>query len=194
MKRGRSIPVLERPKRRKPEISPEDRALWAHVARSAVPLPGRVLPELPDMPPPPEPEILPAADEAAPPMPRRNRALLPLSGLEKSLARDLRRGRADIDGRIDLHGMRQAEAHAALLGFIHRMHHRGARLVLVITGKGSPEPGPIGDERGILRRMVPHWLADPVLRRCVIGYEPAGRAHGGEGALYVRIRRARPEP
>ncbi len=119
---------------------------------------------------------------------------MPLSGLEKTLARDLRRGRAEIDGRIDLHGMRQAEAHAALLAFVHRMHHRGARLVLVITGKGSPEPGPYGDERGVLRRMVPHWLADPVLRRCVIGYEPAGRAHGGEGALYVRIRRAKSEP
>lgn len=191
MKQGRTIPVLDRPKRRKPEISPEDRALWAHVARSAVPLPGRILPELPEVT--PEPDAPPAVKPALP-LPPRNRMLLPLSGLEKSLARDLRRGRAEIDGRIDLHGMRQAEAHAALLAFIHRMHHRGARLVLVITGKGAPEPAPFGQERGILRRMVPHWLADPVLRRCVIGYEPAGRAHGGDGALYVRIRRARPEP
>jgi len=193
VKRGRSIPVLERPKRRKPEISPEDRALWAHVARSAVPLPGRMLPELPEALPEPGPGDRPAEHLAVPPLPRRSRALLPLSGIEKSLARDLRRGRAEIDGRIDLHGMRQAEAHAALLAFIHRMHHRGARLVLVITGKGGPERSAFGDERGVLRRMVPHWLADPVLRRCVIGYEPAGRAHGGEGALYVRIRRAKPE-
>lgn len=190
MKRGRSIPVLDRPKRKKPEISPEDRALWARVARSAVPLPGRILPELPEEPPPP-PDPRPI--EAPATLPRRQRTLQPLSGLEKNLARDLRRGRADIDGRIDLHGMRQAEAHVALLGFIHRMHHRGARLVLVITGKGNPEPGLFGEERGILRRMVPHWLADPVLRRCVIGYEPAARGHGGDGALYVRIRRAKSE-
>lgn len=185
--------MLDRPKRRKPEISPEDRALWAHVARSAVPLPGRILPDLPEPTPTPEPEARPL-DAQTLPQPRRSRTLLPLSGLEKSLARDLRRGRAEIDGRIDLHGMRQAEAHAALLAFIHRMHHRGARLVLVITGKGGPERSTFGDERGVLKRMVPHWLADPVLRRCVIGYEPAGRAHGGEGALYVRIRRAKVEP
>lgn len=193
MKRGRSVPNLDRPKRRKPEISPEDRALWAHVARSAIPLPGRDLPDLPEAPPVPEPDVQAIAPPAPPP-PRRGRTLPPLSGIEKGLARDLRRGRTEVDGRIDLHGMRQAEAHAALLAFIHRMHHHGARLVLVITGKGSPESGAFGDERGVLRRMVPHWLADPVLRRCVIGYEPAGRAHGGDGALYVRIRRAKPEP
>jgi DNA-nicking Smr family endonuclease len=100
------------------------------------------------------------------------------------------RGRMPIDGIIDLHGMRQDEAHRALLNFIHRKHHDGAAVVIVVTGKGDPDPE---RGRGVLRRMVPHWLADPGLRRCVLGYEEAAQQHGGGGALYVRIRRPREE-
>lgn len=179
-----------RPRRRKGEITAEDHALWAHVVKSAKPLPGRVLPEAPDAPAQPEPPraagqpllVLPAEPKA--------RSLPPLSGIEKRMVKEVARGQRAIDARIDLHGMRQAEAHAALVGFIHRAHAGGAKLVLVITGKGGGLDA-FGEERGVLKRLVPHWLADPVLRRMIIGFESAGRGHGGEGALYVRIRRRR---
>jgi DNA-nicking Smr family endonuclease len=98
------------------------------------------------------------------------------------------RGREAIDARMDLHGLTQAEAHAALARFLHSASGRGARLVLIITGKGGRSGG---SERGVLRRQVPHWLALPEFRDLVIGFEDAHLAHGGEGALYVRLRRRR---
>lgn len=97
------------------------------------------------------------------------------------------RGRAAIDGRLDLHGLTQGEAHAALLRFLRAAVSRGARLVLVITGKGARGDG----ERGVLKRQVPQWLSLPEFRALIVGYEDAHVAHGGEGALYVRVRRSR---
>jgi DNA-nicking Smr family endonuclease len=97
------------------------------------------------------------------------------------------RGKEPIDARLDLHGLTQAQAHSALLHFLREASARGARLVLVITGKGGR-----GDsERGVLKRQVPHWLALPEFRAFVVGYDDAGLRHGGEGALYVRLRRPR---
>jgi DNA-nicking Smr family endonuclease len=98
------------------------------------------------------------------------------------------RGKEAIDGRLDLHGLTQSEAHAALSRFLRTASSRGARLVLVITGKGVRASD---GERGVLKRHVPQWLGLPELRAFVIGFESAHIAHGGEGALYVRIRRAR---
>ena len=88
-------------------------------------------------------------------------------------------------------GMNQAEAHQALRGFLRHSQASGARLVIVVTGKGGPldEAGPWAHERGVLRRLTPHWLREPDLREVVLGFEEAGRAHGGSGALYVRLRR-----
>ncbi len=121
-----------------------------------------------------------AKKPAAPP------ALAPIGRRDKAR---LSRGRQEIDARIDLHGMTQARAHRALLAFLQRAHADGATFVLVITGKGRVS----GDEReqGVLRRQVPHWLALPEFRTIVVGYEQAHIGHGGEGALYVRVRRAR---
>jgi DNA-nicking Smr family endonuclease len=117
---------------------------------------------------------------------------LPLVPLDRRLRRELARGRGAIDGALDLHGLTQAEAHQALRGFLRHSQARGARLVIVVTGKGGPmdAPGPFGAERGVLRRLAPHWLREPDLRSIVMGFEEAGRAHGGSGALYVRLRRA----
>lgn len=100
----------------------------------------------------------------------------------------LARGREEIEGRLDLHGLTQSEAHAALLRFLRAAVARDARLVLVITGKGRREG--VG-ERGVLKRQVPHWLALPEFRGLVVGFEDAHISHGGEGALYVRLRRRR---
>ena len=98
------------------------------------------------------------------------------------------RGKDEIDGRLDLHGLTQSEAHAALLRFLRTAQLARRRLVLVITGKGARAAE---GERGVLRRQVPHWLGLPEFRALVVGFEDAHIAHGGEGALYVRIRRTR---
>jgi DNA-nicking Smr family endonuclease len=102
-----------------------------------------------------------------------------LAPLEPKLARNLKRG-GGVDARLDLHGYRQDEAHSHLISFLKNQQSRGARVVLVITGKS-----------GILNRMVPAWLAEPALRAAVIGFSEASAKHGGSGAMYVRLRRER---
>ena len=129
---------------------------------------------------------------AVPALPAKPKAK-PLAPLEPKARRRLSRGQSDVDARIDLHGMRQHEAHGELHRFVAHAHGAGYRLVLVITGKGKTLPGgfeALGREAGVLRRMVPQWLAEPAMRNIILGYEPASARHGGEGALYVRLRRA----
>jgi DNA-nicking Smr family endonuclease len=93
-------------------------------------------------------------------------------------------GREAIGGRIDLHGLGQDQARAALTAFIVGASDRGVRGVLVITGKGA-----LGD--GVLRRRAPEWLAEPPLRLLIAGISDAHRRHGGQGALYVALKRRR---
>jgi len=109
-------------------------------------------------------------------------------GIARREKQALARGRAAIEGRIDLHGMTQTEAHAALLRFLHRSQAHGAKFVLVITGKGAALASHGG---GILRRQVPLWLVLPEFRACVIGFDAADAGHGGDGALFVRLRKSR---
>jgi DNA-nicking Smr family endonuclease len=104
--------------------------------------------------------------------------------IEPNRRRRIARERDPIDGRIDLHGMTRFEAEDRLKAFVRRAHADGWRAVLVITGKG-----PFGD--GMIRRWAPVWLADPGLRDAVAGVAQAGRQHGGEGALYVALKRRR---
>ena len=97
-----------------------------------------------------------------------------------------------MEARLDLHGMRQRDAHAALRRFLKAAQAKNYRHVLVITGKGA-EPDAqrsfyAGEERGVLRQAVPHWLGQPDLADVVISYSEAPRRLGGEGALYVRVR------
>jgi len=169
-------------------------SLWRHALRDVVPLPGRDLAALEPAPSPPgkpEPPSPPpaVAPVPAPAIPRPP----PLAPLERKLRQRLSRGNLAVDGHLDLHGMRQGEAHLALLRFVQQAHRSGARVVLVVTGKGGGDGAAIATEheRGVLRRLVPHWLAEPGLRGLVLGFEQAARGHGGGGALYVRIRRAR---
>lgn len=176
-----------KPKPKGKPLTQEDHALWSHVARSITPLEGRILPDLTELPAATLPEAR-AASAVLPEAPPRPPALPPLARLDKRSLRQISRGTTEIDARIDLHGLRQSEAHAALHSFLYREHHAGARVALVITGKGGGIDAR-GEERGVLRRLVPHWLADPAMRRIVMGFESAARGHGGEGALYVRLRR-----
>ncbi len=115
----------------------------------------------------------------------------PLAPIERNLRRRLSKGKADIDGKLDLHGLNQEDAYHALTAFIHRAVLHNKSLVLIVTGKGGRKAQSEAYHTGILRRMVPIWLSDPALRGLVIGFEEAAIAHGGAGALYVRLRRAR---
>lgn len=113
--------------------------------------------------------------------------------IEPKLHRKLRRGHLPIDATIDLHGLRQEEAHAALCRFIAARFARGDRTVLVITGKGLKKTG-FGQlaQKGVLRAMLPLWLSEKTLAPMIAGWENAARDHGGEGAFYVRLKRAKP--
>ncbi len=178
------------PPHRLRRLSDEEIALWTEVARSVSRRRGASLPT-PSRPFAPKPAAPPApAAASAAAKPERHRPP-PLAPLERRLKRELARGRAPIDGALDLHGLTQAQAHQALRGFLRHSQARGAKLVIVVTGKGGPldELAPLGQERGVLRRLAPHWLREPDLRSVVLGFEEAGRAHGGSGALYVRLRR-----
>lgn len=186
-------------RRRGKLLSEAEIALWRQVARAVKPLPGR-----PALEPEPEPKAAPApllpegAAVAAAPAARKlaaKPAQPPLAPLERRLLTQLRRGRQSVEAVIDLHGMRQDEAHAALRGFLRLQQLRGAKLVLVVTGKGAAGEFSFGEERGVLRRNVPHWLRLPDLRPLVVGFDEAEQRHGGSGALYIRLRRIRePQP
>lgn len=107
--------------------------------------------------------------------------------LGRRMKRSVARGKEPIEARLDLHGLTQSEAHGALMRFLRNAQARDARLVLVITGKGR------GGETGVLRRQVPQWLGLAEFRALVVGFQDAHVAHGGKGALYVRLRRGRNE-
>ena len=173
------------------KLSDEDRVLWNLVARSAVPLKGRKPLQAAEPAAPPAAESA-AAGPAKPAPPRPQAAPAPAATprpapkhvIDRPTLDKLAKGRVPIEGRVDLHGMSQDEAYFLLLSFLQNAHARGARYVLVITGKGSSSGGD-----GILRRAVPGWLATPSFRALVSSHEPAAQKHGGGGALYVRLRR-----
>jgi len=119
---------------------------------------------------------------APPPMVKQGPA--PPADVDANLHRRLARGRESLAARIDLHGLTQDAARAVLTGFVRRAVDDGWRAVLVITGKGVS-----GD--GVLRRRVPDWLAEAPIREHVAGVSEAHRRHGGEGALYVALKRKR---
>ena len=165
------------------------------------PLPGRALPPLPipsaatpvavPLPPkalPMPPRIVPPAAGAPAPRPTRltegKHATVP--GLDRRSTQRLKRGQLPIEARLDLHGMTREAAHAALNAFLRFSQHEGRRAVLVITGKGGA-----GDS-GVLRRAVPRWLHEGGNRERVLAYSSARPQHGGEGAIYVLLRRQRP--
>jgi DNA-nicking Smr family endonuclease len=181
----------DRDKRRHRRLSEDERRLWTGITRSIAPLKRkRIVPHPVESPAAPHQLAPPPRRRAEPPavrpaMPKPAPALVPL---DRRLKQRLARGTEPIAARIDLHGKTQSQAYAALAGFLRRLQAEDARWVLVITGKGTGARELAG-ERGVLKRQVPEWLRLPELRRYVLAVEPAHRAHGGEGALYVRLRR-----
>ena len=176
--------------RRDKALTPEDRILWGRVARSVTPMKGRTVEH--DEPEADEFAVMLEAAQARKPAPagpaqapapaREHRP--PAHGIDRPTRAKLAKGRLAIEGKVDLHGLTQSEAHALLLSFLHRAYADGRRHVLVVTGKGAS----LGSD-GVLRRAVPGWLATPPFRVLVGAHEPAAARHGGSGALYIRLRR-----
>jgi DNA-nicking Smr family endonuclease len=194
-----SIPELSSLPRRKRALSEEERVLWESVAKQTKPLRKRSRAAKPQLAAPDSqtpvatkaaaaPKAHPAAKVPRAPRPDPPPTAPPLAPLGRRERSQLSRGRKEIDARLDLHGMTQTRAHRALSGFLQRAHSEGLTFVLVITGKGRMGAE---SERGVLRRQVPQWLSLPEFRSLVVGFEEAHVGHGGEGALYVRIRRSR---
>ena len=194
--------------RRRRDLRPDERELWQRVEQTAHPLhPSR--------------KPLPAPRAEAKPKPPSEAPPVDLSGfslggrapaksadhrLQPSLSerlssqpvrmdakahRRMKRGKMEVEGRIDLHGLTLSAAHPRLMSFVFSAHASGKRLVLVITGKGRDrdDGGPIPERRGILRHQVPHWLNDGALRPIILQVTTAHQRHGGSGAFYVYLRR-----
>lgn len=170
-------------------LSDDERALWKGFARSVTPLrrdAGKELDIPPDQP----------ARCQTPQPPQSVRQHRPpskqpatLMQFDRRLRQRVARGGTAIDARIDLHGMTQNQAHAALLRFLAQAQTQDAKFALVVTGKGTGRAPGSASERGVLRRQVPLWLALPEFRRFIVGFDQAHVSHGGEGALYLRLRR-----
>jgi DNA-nicking Smr family endonuclease len=165
-------------------LRPEEVKVWGLVASTVRALPGRFVPktETAEPPAPIDPDA-PAArvppTKAAKP---KTKTRGPLEDIEPNRRHRIARDRDPVTARLDLHGLDQVRAQVILESFLQRAWEDGSRAVLVITGKGVQ-----GD--GILRRRAPEWLASRHLAHIVAGVSPAARHHGGDGALYVALKR-----
>jgi DNA-nicking Smr family endonuclease len=169
-------------------LSPDEIELWTRVTADVRPAPGRdrrraLIEAAPRA---PEPRAAPTPQ--SPKEKTSSRPVPPIADIDHRTRTKLRRGRLEVDAKLDLHGLRQAEAQRALFDFLRRAQAGGARMAIVVTGKGVRS-----EDGGVLRRIVPMWLQAPQLRDLVVSFGEAARNHGGEGALYVQIRRARKE-
>jgi len=179
----------------------DDAALWEKVVETAAPLkrsrnaavpkPAKIAAPASKAKPPQGPRPTQPAPKPAPKPSRVPRA----APLDRQTSRQLDKGKLEVEARLDLHGMRQRNAHAQLRRFLKTAQARGLKHVLVITGKGADQAASRSfyeeDERGVLRNAVPHWLAELEFAPLVVSFAQAPRRLGGGGALYVRLRRPR---
>lgn len=178
----------------------DDADLWGHVAATVQPLSGHLKNRTPEV----ESKLVsvnsgpagknsPSRVSPVPePRPQARPALPKLSlssqpGINKSASKKLKKGQQRIEARIDLHGMTQIEAHQALNSFIAAAYHGVKRYVLVITGKGLKPDGTFG----VIHGGVPRWLNEQPNRSRVLAFTHANPKDGGEGALYVMLKRKR---
>jgi DNA-nicking Smr family endonuclease len=188
------------------DLSPDEANLWRKVARSTKPY--KALPDA--VPIATQAPLTSPAPAKAPELPhmalkRAKAARLVATSARKPLSskpsptpvadasghKKVRRGKLDIDARIDLHGMRQIEAQTVLAGIIARTRANCGRCVLVVTGKGRPiDPGEdfITPQPGVIRRRLPEWLSGVGIREHVSGFAPANAKDGGSGAFYVLLK------
>ena len=180
-------------KRQSGPLRLEDQALWAHVTHDVTPLKEKQA----------DPSDLTDRreneDQSQCIKPRAQRLVEPRKtttshpsyahgqapSLEKRTQMRLRRGQVAIEARLDLHGMTQSQAHDRVYRFLEAARNNGLRTVLVITGKGLRRDGQIG----VLRSAVPQWLNELPLRDWIKAFDHAAPRDGGEGALYILLRR-----
>jgi DNA-nicking Smr family endonuclease len=190
------------------KVTADEARLWEHATRSLAPVKAkpRVVSPAPSAPASTPTSQAPTSGKAsaatrepsaAPVAKAKSRPPAPLADFDRRKVRQIASGKIEVEARIDLHGSRQRDARARLHAFLLAAHAKGHKTVLVITGKGGEEPADglgslMGErQRGVIRRNVPHWLEDPDLRAVVLSYTQAGPRHGGAGALYVQLRKAR---
>ncbi len=181
-----------------PSLNARDRAVWDAVTKSVTPLGER-----PEVPPPPKaPRARIIRDDGLPSDWYAGSSPAPTTRVDRKTRRNLAKGRQEFDRSIDLHGMTQDHAFNALKSVIEGCVRRGDKALLVVTGKGGARfsqltAPPVAyrtrdafdQHGGVLKRMVPLWLSGPDLKSFVHSYGPAAQEHGGEGALYVILRR-----
>ncbi|SCA56312.1 conserved hypothetical protein [Candidatus Terasakiella magnetica] len=187
---------VEAPEKRKRGLSVGETQLWKKVTDEVNPLPGRFV-DLEGADPMPEPVATRPYPDHAVPLPTHrsddsHKSFDPLvhgkaAGVDKRTMEKLRRGKMPMEGRLDLHGFTQDQAHSSLMRFIDQAYAQGKRCVSVITGKGTQLNGKVG----VLRERVPHWLNQPGLRSKIIAFTYAPKNEGGEGALYILLKRWR---
>ncbi|WP_321395768.1 Smr/MutS family protein [Emcibacter sp.] len=180
-------------------LTEEEKKLWSKVTRD-------VQQRSPDLVPAEQEDAIPSGRKPAKkpashvtprarPVPQRQEHA-PVVAVDHNWQQKLRRGKVSVEGKIDLHGMTQDRAYGVLSGYIHRARASGKRVILVITGKGGPKRDFAGMSmrdfeyrRGVLRDQVPNWLSSGDLRGSVVSFFSANREHGGEGALYVILKK-----
>ena len=196
-------------------LDDDEAADWDHTARSIEPLKrakprvhkaleveidtiARARPKAVDAPKAAHAPKSSSAKEPAPASLAKATKAAPIAEFDRKKAKKIRSGQIEIEARIDLHGLRQDEAHVTLRAFLVRAQRAGKRWVLVITGKGkisvdrddeTPFDMTKNRDRGVLKRNVPRWLEEPDLRGLVVSYTNAAISHGGDGALYVHLRK-----
>jgi len=175
----------------------DDHRLWSRIAETAIPLRKRrpaIVKPLPK-----KLEAIQRTPKAEPerklPKPQPKAMPARYAELDRQTTRRLEKGRLEVEAKLDLHGMRQRDAHAALRRFLKSAQGKDYRHVLVITGKGATQEAAKSfyeeEARGVLRQAVPQWLRGPEFASFVVSFSQAPRRLGGEGALYVRLRKAR---
>jgi DNA-nicking Smr family endonuclease len=182
----------------KDNISDDDNALWDYLTRDVTPI-KRQKPIADNAPKAtPEKRTTKTAPQkhaqriSAPPPPSKPGARASIaSDLDARTNDRLRKGQIPIDARIDLHGMNQLDARTNLTRFLQIAHTRAQRCVLVITGKGQKNRDPLAPATGILKTKTADWLREPPLNTIILKSHPAKPKDGGNGALYVLLRRQR---
>ena len=186
-------PEKKQSKKPAPGLSPEDAALFDAAMRDVEIISDYDVPLPPSVPPPRQPVVAKRKQTTRLPIPpaAQNKKL---SALKSGSSADVdtrtltrfKRGQMRPEGRLDLHGMIQSEAHRALTAYMAKAQSAGLRCVIVITGKGRVSEG-----GGVLRNQVPQWLNSPSIRPHILAFSSAQPKDGGSGALYVLLRRKR---
>lgn len=169
----RKIPSLDKRHTRHRELLPEEKELW-HDTIEKTALSRKELSNKKKL-----PKTIAAPKVKIP----KSTGFSEPHKIDDASLRKIRKGDTVIDATLDLHGHTQEKAHTALINFIVKSHGNNHRMLLVITGKGK------GGKEGVLRRLLPLWLAESPLREYIIAYDGASARHGGAGAWYIRIRK-----